>query len=167
MELSKKDRWILSNQFQILKKLYPEGEKMYEKMQTIVEEGFTLNYDWITEHILDETTEYQCKEILDILDMYTAIFFSHRNLTDKAGIDTTYLKFIGFDGNHEAEHMVYTQFLINTEGKFAELKYGNQAPDFNSHQQMLDNYRRMLQAWENTNKSHTLSKDDINTILTA
>jgi len=167
MKLSKQERWILANQFQILKKLYPENEEMYEKMQTIVEEGYTLNYDWITQNIFDEMTEDQCKEVIEILDMYTAIYFSHENLTDKTGIDTTYLKFSGFDGNNEAEYMVYTKFLINTDGKFTELKYGNQRPDFNSHQQLLDKYRRMLLEWEKLNKSHTLSKDELTIILSA
>ncbi|MCC6802223.1 MAG: YfbU family protein, partial [Anaerolineae bacterium] len=52
-KLSRNERWLLSNQFQILALLDPEQKDSYDQMRTVVESGYELHYDWITSYIYD------------------------------------------------------------------------------------------------------------------
>ncbi len=167
MKLSKFERFIISNQFKILEKLYPEEADYYASSRKAIEEGYTLHYDWITDHLYDEFSIEDCKKVLDILDMYSSIKYSYDRIDDKEDIETTFLTFPGFDGNNESHHMVYTQYLINDLDRFPELKYDQKYPDFNSHMPTLQKYRNMLTKWNQTADKLNLSKDDINRILRA
>lgn len=45
MKLTKVERLILSNQYSILEKLYPEEAEHYHLQKKIVENGYSLHYD--------------------------------------------------------------------------------------------------------------------------
>ncbi len=164
MELSLKDRLFLSNQYRILEKLYPEDAEHYGTCRTVVENGFELNYSELTRP-LDENTlsRDECKEVLDILDMYSALHFSYRDLTDKAGIDSKAVQFPGFDSNNEADQLTYARFFVETLGRYEE--FGGQIR--NSHMPLIEAYRRMLNAWRTSEDLINLSKTDIERILAA
>lgn len=167
MKLSKKDRWIISNQLMILATLYPNQDETYNHMREIVESGYELNYDWITEHIYsndDVMTAKECREVIDILDMFRSLKRSHEDLEGKSGIEKANIKFRGFDGNNETKQMAYTRFLVKREGKFTMLEQGD---NFNSHIPMLSHYRKMLTEWKASNEKYNLTKKDITRIIKA
>ena len=144
MKLDLKDRLLISNQLKILEKLYPEEAAYYSKHRTAIENGYELHYPWLVEHFYEEMSEAECKEILDILDMYRAITFSSKNIQDLTGIDDYWLKFKGFDGNHEVKQLGYARYFIVDLERYEELKYGMEFPTFNSHSRTLEKYRSML-----------------------
>ncbi len=166
MELSRKDRWVLSNQYRILEALYPDEADGFRQTREALESGYALHYD--PQHIYeDELSVDQCREVLDILDMHRALHFSFRNLQDTQGIDKRNVEFDGFDGNNETSYLGYARYYWGLDGgeqRFKEL-HGS-GDDFNSHSPVLDIYRRMLAVWKGKLKrSHELTKDQIQQIL--
>jgi uncharacterized protein len=163
IKLSRKDRWFLSNQFRILSALYPNEAKNYEEYCKIVENGYELHYDWITEYIYDVpdiVTREESLEMLDILDMFRALNYSYKKLDDKTGIDNNAIKFRGFDGNYETKYMAYVRFMIEDEEKFQESR-----GEYNSHIPMLNRYRKMLDHWRYSTERFDLTKEEILKII--
>ena len=165
MKLEKIERLILGNQFRILEKLYPDEADYYSKHRKAIEEGYVLHYEWAFEQLFDELSEEECKEVLDVLDMYRAITSSYEKIKDKHTIDSPFLKFKGFDGNNESKLMGYTQYFINVLERYEELKYDQPYADFNSHARMMDNYRRMLDEWKRCKDRFNLSNEELQRIL--
>lgn len=167
MDLSINERLILSNQFKILEKLYPDEANYYAQHRKAIENGYKLHYGWLAEHLYDEMTEEECREVIDILDMYRALTFSYKDLDDKSEIDEKEIRFPGFDGNNETSQLSYTNYFIIDLGRFNELRDNSEFPDFNSHCLMMDKYKRMLNAWNQCPDKHHLGKDQIVKILGA
>ena len=168
MKLSKVERLMLVNQYLILEGLYPDEKEFYANNRKAIEEGFELHYSDLFAGISDETlTEEECREVLDILDMFRAITFSYEKLQDKTGIDEYRIKFHGFDLNdeYEGKRVIYSRYFINDLDRFEELKYGKGYADCNSHTLMIDVYRRMLNKWNWIQRKYKLSKDDILKII--
>jgi len=161
MELSKPERLILSHQYKILEKLYPEEEAVYKQSRKIVEDGYTLNYDEISNHIYDELTINECKEVLDILDMHSALFHSVQELPDEQKVS---ISFHGFDGNNETDYMAYTRFYIDELQRYSELTEIAQSKDFNSHYPTLRRYRLMLNEWNQCADKNNLTREEIERI---
>lgn len=90
MDLTRQQRWMLANQYLILEKLYPENADHYERARTVLENGFELSYDWYIPHIAERTmSEDACKEVIAILDMFSVLERSYRQLAEKpAGVST-------------------------------------------------------------------------------
>ena len=164
MDLTRFERLMLSNQFKILEGLYPEEKEYYELHRKALDEGYKLHYEDAFESLSsDELTEEECREVLDIFNMYRALTFSYEKLDDKSGITQESIKFKGFDGNDEEEgkRLSYTRYFIMDLDRFEELKYNIERPSFNSHSLMLQSYRRMLSAWDSINRKHVLERDEI------
>ena len=145
--MDKLKRYELINQLLILEKLYPEEADYYARNRKALENGYELQYSWLTENISDGLSEEECKEVLDILDMYRSITFSWQRLHEGEELPEK-LKFRGFDGNNETALMSYVQYFVIDLERFDELTYGKEHPYFNSHCPMLDKYRRMLSVWK-------------------
>ncbi|MFP5111611.1 YfbU family protein [Bacillaceae bacterium C204] len=168
MNLSKVERLILINQFTILEKLNPE-EHSYELNKEILVNGYKHNYGEIFECLHDEVSEEVSQEVWDILQMYRSLNFSYRNLEDKGDIDETSLKFRGFDGNNETNHMVYARFVLHDLDRYKELWNDEKYPDYNTHSPRIGKYRRMLSVWQQVSERYNndLSIDEIKSILNA
>jgi uncharacterized protein YfbU (UPF0304 family) len=139
MKLTKIERLLLVNQLLILEKLYPESAKAYKQERTALREGYELHYKDLFHLIDDETlSEDQCRDVLDVLEMYRAITFSARKLPPTSKIhEHYYLDFHGFDGNNESALMAYTRYFINDLDRYNELREaGKKHDDFNSHSEM-------------------------------
>lgn len=165
--LSRHDRWILSNQFEILAALYPDQEDTYRDMAEIVSSGYEWDYEAITEYIYDDRFTMrrdQCLEVVNILDMFSVIKSTYEGLADKTGIESWQVEFFGFDGNSETTYMAYTRFLVKRQGKF-EWLFDDSQPRFNSHMPTLERYRAMLEAWKNCGGKYNLTKADLLRIL--
>lgn len=167
MELSKKERLGLIYQLRILEALYPDEAEHFSEKRTALENGYSLHYEWLVESINDDMSPEECKEVLNILDMYRAITFGLKKLPNNDTLKTHHMaKFHGFDGNNEGQLMGYVRYFIMDLGRFEELKEGK-FPSFNSHMPMLDTYRRMLKVWLSFKNRFDLSRGNIADLLGA
>lgn len=166
MKLTRTERWILANQYRILELLDPEQAQHYREAQTVLEDGYELHYDWITQHIYhdnDTMSAERCTEIGDIFELYAIIQQSYKDLQDKSGIAEQRVVFPGFDGNHETSEMAYARFYSESGG--GRYSWLQNEDDFNSHRPMLERYRGMLARWRELESPHSLSADQIRHIL--
>lgn len=167
MELTKKERLAFIYQLRILEALYPDEAPYFAQNRTALENGFSLHYSDMLESLNDELSPAECKEVLNILDMYRAITFGLRDLDEDDALHNHHrAKFIGFDGNNEGQLMAYVRYFIVDLNRYDELKEGR-FPRFNSHMPMLNTYQEMLKRWMSIDGKHSLSRDDIVTVLGA
>lgn len=168
MDLSKKERIIIANQLKILEKLYPDEAKYYADHRKAIEYGFKLHYSWVAEQIDDdEMSEEECKEVLNVLDMHRAITFSYNQIKDKTKLTLDNIRFRGYDGNNETRQFSYTNYFITDLGRFDELRFDSEYPDFNSHCPMTEKYRRMLDKWKSFPNKFNLNEKQIIELLEA
>ncbi len=160
MELSKKERLFLFNQYLILEKLYPEDPSLWKEQQTIVLQGFESDYDALTYSMIDISAEI-CNEVIDILQMFHSLHGSYECLEDKSGIEENDLMFDGFDGNEEPDHYIYVQFVIEEQKLFEEFS----KVELNSHAHRLNGYRQKLSRWREYGRYDTLTKEQIQSII--
>lgn len=145
--MDKLKRFELINQLLILEKLYPEEADHYAQNRKALEYGFELHYSWLTENLSDGLSEEECKEVLDIMDMYRSITFSWSRINPDKEIPKE-IRFRGFDGNNEGALRSYVQYFIIELDRYEELKYGQAHPSFNSHTRMLARYKNQLRIWK-------------------
>lgn len=101
----------------------------------------------------DEDTPEVVTEVCNLLDMWGCLEQSVSTLSpaDKAQIEKEAapfgkdVTFIGFDGNHEGEHISTARFLTENLGRFASFKG---RADLNAHSHTLETHRRMYHAFE-------------------
>lgn len=167
MELSAVERLLLSNQFRILEKLYPEEADYYSSNRTVLERGYKLHYGEIFETFYEEMSEVECKEVVDVLDLYRAITFSYRDLSDKNDINEEEIRFYGYDGNNEIRQYLYAKFFILELDRFQELTDGQKNPEFNSHSPRITKYKNMLIVWKTYGNCRQLTVSQIKEILAA
>ena len=162
MELNLKERLNFINQFLILEKLDPDNKKYYEKHRIALEHGYTLHYDWIVEHLYDEMSEDECREVLDILQMYRVIITSRQENAQNIPENEVY--FLGFDANNESHQLSYARYFTEDLDRFQEVaKSGNGIHD--SHIPMLHKYRRMISLWNQFPNKQSLNEDEIRQLL--
>lgn len=144
--MEKLKRFELINQLLILEKLYPEESDHYVQKRRALEHGFELHYSWLTEGLSDGLSVEECREVLDVIDMYRSITFSWKRLNPGREVPRKY-RFEGFDGNNEGDLRSYVQYFVVELNRYEELKYGKSFPSFNSHTQMLSIYKKQLNIW--------------------
>lgn len=93
----------------------------------------------------------QVKFTVDVLDMWSFLEEGYEKLSKKDKERFTAeaaphhaIKFRGFDGNNEAEHMSIASFLIEDMGRFSRFK----GRSLNAHHPTLDRYRKMYAVFE-------------------
>jgi uncharacterized protein YfbU (UPF0304 family) len=168
MELSKKDRVFLINQYEILKRL--DGENSYyTELIEILKHGYEIFYNEIDRGVSDDMPLEKCEFVLDLLNIYGYVEgYKASHPDDKDINDHLSSYFHGFDGNTEAEYLTFTRFLIHKQGKFPEqLKYKQKTDDFNSHVSVLDRYNKMIEKWKKMGKVHIITKENLLEILNA
>lgn len=147
MQLNRKERVMLANQYKILAALDPDSSSRYIELMEIVENGYEIFYSMIDEWYRDEMSKEEGQFVLDILDLYRAIEDVKRRTKDSDLISHPSSVFRGFDGNNETAEMAFCRFLIDRQGKFEEQKRNaSRNGSFNSHTPMKEKYRRMLEA---------------------
>jgi uncharacterized protein YfbU (UPF0304 family) len=106
-------------------------------------------------------SETECREVLDILQMFRVLTFSLRKVDDKKGIDEHDLTFDGFDGNEESSQHGYAKWFCKSDrGRFTELTERG-GFDFNSHSPRLSRYRAMLAAWTVQGQPTDLTREQL------
>ncbi|MEO5914333.1 MAG: YfbU family protein [Luteolibacter sp.] len=168
LEISKKDRIILINQYRILAKLEPNESERLEELIEILENGYRLFYSMIDEWISDDMPEDRSILVLDILGIYRIIEDHKRLVSSQAVMEHSFHFFPGFDGNNESEYLSFSRFLIEKQGKFTEQKpYLKRNDNLNSHLPMVPKYRKMVNAWKSMGSAYHLTEQQILSILDA
>jgi uncharacterized protein YfbU (UPF0304 family) len=169
MELSKKDRIILINQYHILSLLDPENSSDYEETIEILQRGYTIFYSKVDEWVSEDMSVDDGHFVIQILNIYRQIEgYKLKNPDDKEVSEHPYSVFSGFDGNEESRFFGFTRFLIEKQDKFVEQKpYWQKTDGLNSHMPMKDKYERMIAKWEETGSGYNFDRDRILEILNA
>ena len=166
MDLSRTERWLLANQYRILEALYPDEADSYARKRRVLEDGYELHYRWIAERIYeppDTMTEGECREVLDILDMFDALRQSRQRFGDMPSVEDWQVTFHGFDGNNETKQMAYARFLVE-DGRFTDVVNER---NLNSHMPSMNRYRRQLAVWRRSGDQHHLTADEIQAVAAA
>ena len=74
--LSRFERWILYNQYEILSHLQNDEEHInrYQGTMKVLSHGYGLEIEWLSEQMYPEFNLNDCKEVHDILYMYEMIY---------------------------------------------------------------------------------------------
>jgi len=152
MELTKKDRLILYNQYEILKLLNSEDEsliKQYEINQEILLNGYKFNYNDLIECVIDDIPIEVSEFVWDILQLYRILYVSYNALSaeEKEQVNVKDIKYAGFDGNEEPDYYLYANFILEKMGRYEEI-YDNGNYTANSHRNMVPRYTGMIETWE-------------------
>ncbi|MFJ1226971.1 YfbU family protein [Yersinia enterocolitica] len=137
----------------------------------------TWAFEWKYSGIFSDTTDHnppEVTEVVDILDMWDFIEMSYEELSTaekselavKAEPFGKNVRFKGFDGNNETEHLGIADFLINKLDRFSRFE----GRDLNSHAQSLAVYARMNKVFEPIRKDldgRDLDVDELAAILNA
>jgi uncharacterized protein len=168
MNLSKKDRVLLINQYKLLAALYKEEEAHYRELISILENGYEIFYSMIDEWISGDMPTIEGKFVLNILDLYRAIDDLKRSSKSQELADHQYSFFLGFDGNKETEYMGFSRFLIDEQGMFEEQQqYFLKNDHLNSHMPMIGKYKRMLEVAATVPEVRSMTVQDALRILEA
>lgn len=168
MELSKKDRLILYNQYEILKYLNPEEEEEYDIKQEIIFNGYHKQYNTIIKNFSDDLDDIVANFVWDVLQMYRIINKSYDKLSydDRNSVDLYDITFHGFDGNEETDYYKYACFIIKKLKRFKEL-YKMKGFELDSHCNSVEKYNKMLDKWFKTTKNRyeLLSLKDLKKVI--
>ncbi|MFS1440321.1 hypothetical protein CWO17_10805 [Vibrio sp. 10N.286.45.A3] len=166
MEMTNAQRLILSNQYYLMSQMDPENSAKYQRLQTIVERGYELQMRELNKEF-GCLTEAECREIIDIMEMYHAMQESNKMLAEqeRAEVDQRRLQFLGFDIASEAQIVHYVRFLVDSEGLYPQFDKADH--HFNSQMPMLDKYRRMLTTWRNCPRHYHLCATELSQIFSA
>lgn len=147
MELTKKERLSLINQYRILEQLDAKSADHYHRLITILKNGYELHYSDLDNFIAEPMSEEQCREVLDVLSMFEALQDAYKKLKgkDKDGIDKNRIVFAGYDGNNESELMGYVAYLVEQDNRFTHIvkrgKYNSHLPAAARYREMLERFR--------------------------
>lgn len=166
MEMTNAQRLILSNQYYLMSQMDPENSAKYQRLQTVVERGYELQ----TRELNKEfgcLTEAECREVIDIMEMYHAMQESNKMLAEqeRVEVDQRRLQFLGFDIASEAQSVHYVRFLVDSEGLYPQFDKADH--HFNSQMPMLEKYRRMLTTWRNCPRQYHLCATELSQIFNA
>ncbi|NOH95343.1 YfbU family protein [Vibrio sp. 99-70-13A1] len=166
MEMTNAQRLILSNQYKLMSQMDPENSAKYQRLQTIVERGYELQMRELNKEF-GCLTESECRETIDIMEMYHAMQESNKMLADseRQDVDQRRLQFLGFDIASEAQSVNYVRFLIDSEGLYPQFDKADH--HFNSQMPMLEKYRRMLTTWRNCPRQYHLCSTELSQIFNA
>jgi uncharacterized protein YfbU (UPF0304 family) len=168
MELTKKDRLLLINQYRILAALNKDEESYYKELIEVLERGYSIFYSLVDEWVSEDMPEAAGKFVLDILDLYRALEDLKRSTKDERLMKNPYSYFSGFDGINETQHMGFCRFLVEKQGKFQEQKpYLLKTDNMNSHMPMIAKYERMLAVAATLSSIWDMSVEDALKILEA
>src|ERR1700730_12768436 len=95
MKLSRIERIILINQYEILNAMTPGT---YEKELAALRNNFELALDWLFRSVPDRSVSREdCAEVQSILNMYSHLRAAYDHLSNKSEIVKGHLEFPGFD----------------------------------------------------------------------
>ncbi|MFN8769396.1 MAG: YfbU family protein [Neisseriaceae bacterium] len=155
------ERLILINQYEILHALKPDQE--YDKLSEQLRDGHQWLYKQIFSNILCKNLpDFETDYVLDILNLFSILKDSYKQLEDKSEIDEHFTNFIGFDGNNECAYLSFADALSES-GRYKNIM-PNGCP--NSHCPTTNRYKKMLSNWTELGKpNYPLLKEQIQAII--
>ncbi len=140
MELTKKDRVILINQYRILKRLEPEAARHYDELIEILERGYSMCYSRVESSLEEsEIPEEVGQFVQDVFTLYQAIgAYKTAHPDDQEVVEHAWAAFRGFDGASEAQYLIFARFLAHHTAD----------ENFDSHEPTLSKYRIMLAIYQ-------------------
>ena len=161
MRLSRTERLILGNQYRILELLDPQDAARHRRAQEVLRGGFETEYESIFEQVAEkqELSKEDCHYVIDTLRMFVALREAYAALDDKSEINQNRLRFEGFDGNHEGQHVEFARYLGHEEPRFAAVQEGTDG--CNSHRRLFSLYCRMVDEWRKSANPLTLTRADV------
>lgn len=177
MKISKVERLILANQFQLLSMEENNyiSEETANNYSTILLNGYELLYDDIFSGMDDTVSSEKCRFVLDVLDMYRHISNSYLDLLEEnsnLSLTKEDIAFKGFDGNGEGEYH-FARFFIEDYNRFKDL-VENKYMKINSHssasisiyKRELEEYNKILNKRDKPIRySSSLTEEEIKKIL--
>lgn len=157
MAFSEAEKLLLSNQYQILSILDPINKKDYELLLTCLDRGYDADFEQLAPDFEPTLSPDVRQEVRDILEMFRAIYPNQHSMPGTL----PEAAFAGFDGNEEPEHYAYARFLLEERGLWSESKTNN----YNTHTNVLGDYRKMLLEWNKSSDKLNLTKDDIKRVV--
>src|SRR5688572_11308638 len=101
LQLTPTERLLLSNQYAILGKLYPDEAPYFAEAREIVDSGYEGMYSHLTRSMSEEAlSDEECTEVLNVMTMFSCLKDAYEGLADKSGINPDDVRFEGFDGNN-------------------------------------------------------------------
>lgn len=160
MNLSRVERWLLSNQLRILEALCPEESPDFAKARLILERGYEIHYDWAAASVCRDVgvSQAECLEVAGILEMFCHLRASYEALDDHSGLSEMALRMDGFDANNEWGQMKYARDLCRIDVRFAHLDPNR---FYDSHEPRMPLYMRILSTWKESAPKSLLSKEDL------
>lgn len=176
MDINDAEKLILVMLSEIIERLEIDTEIDPKFVKSAINSGNAWGLRWRYPGIFEikETPEAVVTEVGNYLDMwsflergYTALSEADRErVATEAELVGNEVRFRGFDGNNEANHMGAAHFMINDLDRFAEFA----GRDLNSHATLIDGYQRMYDVFDpirSTLAGGQLSADEIIQILQA
>ncbi len=158
------ERWILSNQYEILQRLESGSSGFYQQAIDILRNGYEDEYHYAAQYVKPDETILEpaiAAETRDILQMFSDMKIAYDELEDKEGVDTTLLTFWGFDANHNIDHLSYAKYLAN-KGEYPDIRVRNCNSD------TIGIYRVMVEAWKALpRKGLKMTREDLQAISDA
>lgn len=161
------ERLILVMLCQLFKHLKLKGGEIdADFVEDVIFGGHYWGLDWKYSGLYHghEDSRAVVTEVVNILDMWYFLERGYAALSkkdkDRVAAEAepfgSNVRFPGFDGNHEGEHMGVADFLIKKLDRFSEFE----GRGLNAHMPTLEGYRRMLPVFEPIRK--TLTGRDLN-----
>lgn len=150
INLSRIERYKISNQLRILEALYPNEAEDFANQREIFESGYEFLYSFQVDHIYDGDDimkAEECLEVWDTLSMFDAINRTLENITNFEDEKFITTKFLGYDGNNEGKFMSFAAFTIERLRRFTFVPMAEEGY-FNSHSPVREMYQRMLAEWK-------------------
>lgn len=171
MELSKLERYYLSNQLRILEALYPDEANEFAVQREAIEQGYSFVYEMGMDYILegdDAMSPVESKEVWETMDMFLSIDRTINELSLENLHSKYFTRFRGYDGNNESKFMGFAAFTVERLGRFAHLPLKEELY-FNSHMPTRQVYSRMLTEWRKIDygRRFPMKKEDLIKVLEA
>ena len=162
MELDRKERLFLHNQYRILDKLYPN--QGFDRDADIVRDSYEGEYGRLAAHIYDQGLSVEeCTFVRDVMSMYRCLRWAYEALSaeDRVAIPAQTIAFRGFDREHATMLMAYARFLAGDGHSYPFIEEGSDG--LNIDPPTVTRYRTMLDIWKlrHMETKERLTKDDI------
>lgn len=161
MELTKTERLILANQYEILGEL--KSSDYYRELSQNLKLGFLDLYSNIFKEIepvfMDDSAEF----VYDTLALYTLLKDSYEGLSndDKQQVKEAKVVFTGFDAYTESRYLSFI-LALRRSGRFIGILSDT---NLDSHTPNAANYRQMIHVWRTMSKpAFPLSAEQIKAI---
>lgn len=163
MKLTKTERLMLWNQYEIRKHLEPNSAVHCKAAQEVLQAGYEPVYGQVLEQMDDDVfPQHKADFVYNVFSMFDAF----GRFEERVGkpIGGYHSKFSGFDGHGDL--VGFARFNVETLGRWKWLNITN----FDAHMAIEPMYERMLEVWMQKplpDRITSLTQADIDAILAA